>query len=192
VAAIAMRINYARTLLQKSPTRVADELEKIEALARGTTKEIRQMLFTLRPLILETQGLRAALETLVQKLHDTDPTLKVHLELDENAERLDKDAQGMIFYVVEEAVGNARKHAQATDIWIMTHRDDSSYLIEVQDNGKGFDVGKVQANYDKRGSLGMVNMSERAEVMKAKLSIASAVGQGTRVMLRFPLERIQS
>lgn len=192
VAAIAMRVNYARTLLQKSPVRVSEELEKIEALARSTTKEIRQMLFTLRPLILETQGLKAALETLVQKLHDTAPELNVHLQLDENAEKLDKDSQGMIFYVVEEAVGNARKHAQATDIWIIARRDNESYLIEVRDNGKGFDVGKVQASYDKRGSLGMVNMSERAEVLKAKLSIASATGQGTRVMLRFPLERIQS
>jgi signal transduction histidine kinase len=192
VAAIAMRVNYARTLLEKSPARVAEELEKIETLARTTTKEIRQMLFTLRPLILETQGLKAALETLVQKMHDTDPTLSVHLQLDENAEKLDKDSQGMIFYVVEEAVGNARKHAEATDIWIGARRDDDTYLIEVRDNGKGFDVGKVQASYDKRGSLGMVNMSERAEVLKAKLSIASATGQGTRVMLRFPLERIQS
>jgi signal transduction histidine kinase len=191
VAAIAMRVNYARTLLQKSPARVPEELEKIETLARATTKEIRQMLFTLRPLILETQGLRAALETLVQKMHDNDPNLNVHLELDANAEKLDKDAQGMIFYVVEEAVGNARKHAQATDIWIRSTRDTATYLIEVIDNGKGFDVGKVQSNYDKRGSLGMVNMSERAEVMKAKLSIASAAGQGTHVMLRFPLERIQ-
>jgi signal transduction histidine kinase len=191
VAAIAMRVNYARTLLQKSPARVPEELEKIETLARSTTKEIRQMLFTLRPLILETQGLKAALETLVQKLHDTEPALNVHLDLDENAEKLDKDAQGMIFYVIEEAVGNARKHAQATHIWIGARRDNDAYLIEVRDNGKGFDVGKVQANYDKRGSLGMVNMSERAEVMKAKLSIASAVGQGARVMLRFPLERIQ-
>jgi signal transduction histidine kinase len=192
VAAIAMRINYARTLLLKSSARVPEELEKIETLARLTTKEIRQMLFTLRPLILETQGLRAALETLVQKLHDTDPTLNVHLELDENAERLDKDAQSMVFYVIEEAVGNARKHAAAADIWISAHRDDDTYLIEVRDNGKGFDVSKVQVNYDKRGSLGMVNMSERAEVLKGKLSIASAVGQGTRVMLRLPVERIPS
>ncbi|NTU63613.1 MAG: hypothetical protein HGB05_09455 [Chloroflexi bacterium] len=178
--------------LQRSPARVPEELEKIETLARSTTKEIRQMLFTLRPLILETQGLGAALETLVQKLHDTEPTLNVHLELDENAEKLDKDSQGMIFYVIEEAVGNARKHAQATDIWIGARRETATYLIEVRDNGIGFDVAKVQANYDKRGSLGMVNMSERAEVLKAKLSIASAMGQGTRVMLRFPLERIQS
>jgi len=192
VAAIAMRINYARNLLLKSSARVPEELEKIETLARATTKEIRQMLFTLRPLILETQGLRAALETLVQKLHDTEPTLNVHLELDENAEKLDKDAQSMVFYVVEEAVGNARKHAAAADVWISARRDNDTYLIEVRDNGKGFDVSKVQVNYDKRGSLGMVNMSERAEVLKGKLSIASAVGQGTRVMLRLPVERIPS
>ncbi len=191
VAAIAMRLNYARTLLLKSSARVPEELEKIETLARSTTKEIRHMLFTLRPLILETQGLKAALETLAQKLHDTDPDLNMHLELDGDVEKLDKDAQGMIFYVIEEAVGNARKHAEAADIWISTCRDDDTFLIEVRDNGKGFDVSKVQANYDKRGSLGMVNMSERAEVLKAKLSIASAVGQGTRVMLRLPLERIQ-
>ncbi len=190
VAAIAMRINYTRNLLQRDPSRVPEELEKIEELARNTTKEIRQMLFTLRPLVLETQGLMAALETLVQKLHDTEPNLAVHLELDEWAEKLDKNAQGMIFYIVEEAVGNARKHAQANDIWIRTHRDNGDYSIEVQDNGRGFDVGKVQSNYDKRGSLGMVNMYERAEVMKAKLSIASAIGQGTRITMRLPFDQV--
>ena len=191
VAAIAMRINYTRNLLQRDPARVPEELEKIEALARSTTKEIRQMLFTLRPLVLETQGLKAALETLVQKLHDTDPSLQVHLELDELVEKLDKTAQGMTFYIVEEAVGNARKHAQANTIWIRSHRTNGDYVIEVQDNGRGFDVGKVQSNYDKRGSLGMVNMYERAEVMKAKLSIASAIGQGTRISIRMPIAQVK-
>ncbi len=90
--------------------------------------------------------------------------------------------------MVEEAVGNARKHSQAKDIWIRTHAVNGDYIIEVQDNGLGFDVAKVQSNYDKRGSLGMVNMHERAEVLNAKLSIASAIGQGTRVSMRLPLE----
>ena len=191
VAAIAMRVNYARALLQKSPARVPEELEKIETLARATTKEIRQMLFTLRPLILETQGLKAALEALAQKVQETTPSLTVEVKLDPIAEKLDKDVQSMIFYVVEEAVGNARKHAEASRILIRSGREGSEYIVEVRDNGKGFDVGKVQANYDKRGSLGMVNMSERAEVVKGKLSIASAAGQGTRVSLRFPAERLK-
>jgi signal transduction histidine kinase len=191
VAAIAMRLNYTRTLFQRDRVRVPEELEKLEELARNTTKEIRHMLFTLRPLVLETQGLKAALETLVQKLHETDPDLQVHLELDDLAEKLDKDIQGMMFYVVEEAVGNARKHAEAHNVWIRTTPNGRDYLIEVQDDGKGFDVGKVQANYDQRGSLGMINMHERAEVLNAKLSIASAIGQGTRVTMRLPLERVQ-
>jgi signal transduction histidine kinase len=191
VAAIAMRVNYARALLAKTPARVPEELEKIETLARATTKEIRQMLFTLRPLILETQGLKAALEALAQKIHETTPGLIVTVQLDPIAEKLDKDVQSMIFYVVEEAVGNARKHAEASKIVIRSGREGGEYVVEVRDNGKGFDVGKVQANYDKRGSLGMVNMTERAEVVKAKLSIASAAGQGTRVSLRFPVERLK-
>jgi signal transduction histidine kinase len=98
----------------------------------------------------------------------------------------------MTFYVVEEAVGNARKHAEAKNVWVRTYSDGESYIVEVKDDGKGFDVAKVQSNYDKRGSLGMINMHERAEVLKAKLSIASAMGQGTRVSMRIPIDRVQS
>ncbi len=191
VAAIAMRLNYTRNLFSRDTSRVPEELEKLEELARGTTKEIRHMLFTLRPLVLETQGLRAALETLVQKLHDTDPLLNVQLDLDSQLENLDKDAEGMIFYIIEEAVGNARKHAQAQNIWVRSLTDNDTYLIEIKDDGVGFDVAAMQSTYDKRGSLGMLNMSERSEVMSAKLSIASAIGQGTRVSIRLPLDRVK-
>jgi signal transduction histidine kinase len=158
VAAIAMRINYTRNLLQRDPSRVPEELEKIEELARNTTKEIRQMLFTLRPLVLETQGLKAALETLVQKLHDTDPTLAVHLELDDLAETLDKNAQGMIFYIVEEAVGNARKHAQASSIWIRTHRLNGDYVISAG-----------RRSFESRSNLELQSICTNGPVMKAKL-----------------------
>ena len=191
VAAIAMRLNYTRNLFKRDPSKVLEELEKLEELARNTTKEIRHMLFTLRPLVLETQGLRAALETLVQKLHDTDPQLNIQLELDNQLENLDKDAAGMIFYVVEEAVGNARKHSHAKNVWIRSQSEADAYVIDVKDDGVGFDVAAVQSTYDKRGSLGMLNMSERSEVMSAKLSIASAIGQGTRVSMRLPLDRVQ-
>ena len=175
----------------RDTSRVPEELEKLEELARNTTKEIRHMLFTLRPLVLETQGLRAALETLVQKLHDTDPQLNVQLDLDRQLENLDKDAEGMIFYIIEEAVGNARKHSQAQNVWVRSLTENGAYMIEVKDDGVGFDVAAMQSTYDKRGSLGMLNMSERSEVMSAKLSIASAIGQGTRVSIRLPLERVE-
>ncbi|HLF26760.1 MAG TPA: GAF domain-containing sensor histidine kinase [Anaerolineae bacterium] len=187
VAAIAMRLNFTRTLLKRNPSRVEDELEKLEELARKTTKEIRHMLFTLRPLVLETQGLVAALEQYVQKLHDSDDSIEVILDAIRLSDRVGKDAQGVIFYIIEEAVGNARKHAQARHIWIRLLEDSRQLTAEVRDDGVGFEVQAVQASYDKRGSLGMVNMHERAQLINGTLSVASAPGQGTRVVLSMPI-----
>lgn len=188
VAAIAMRLNYTRTLLKRSPARAEEEIEKIEDLARRTTKEIRYMLFTLRPLVLETQGLVPALEQYVQKFKETDDSVEIILEAGRITDRVSRDAQGAIFYIVEEAVGNARKHAQAQHIWINLHEDSSQLTAEVRDDGIGFEVQAVQKSYDQRGSLGMVNMTERAALVKGTLSVASAPGEGTHVTLVMPLK----
>jgi len=187
VAAIAMRLNFVRTLLKRNPTRVDEEIEKIEDLARKTTKEIRHMLFTLRPLVLETQGLVPALEQYVQKLHETDDSIEIFLEANKMSDRVGKDTQGVIFYIIEEAVGNARKHSQAKHIWVRLYENSNEFVAEVRDDGMGFDVQMVQAAYDRRGSLGMVNMNERATLVKGALSVASAPGQGTRITLTMPL-----
>lgn len=187
VAAIAMRLNFTRTLLKRNPSRVEDEIEKIEDLARKTTKEIRHMLFTLRPLVLETQGLAPALEQYVKKLRESDDTIDVILELGHLTDRVSKDSQGTLFYIMEEAVGNARKHSQARHIWIRLYEETTQLIAEVQDDGVGFEVQAVQATYDKRGSLGMINMYERAQLINGVLTLASAPGKGTRVTVTLPL-----
>lgn len=189
IAAIAMRLNYARTLLEKDndARQAAEELTRIEELARRTTKEIRHMLFTLRPLILETQGLQAALEQYITKLAETDRT-PVHLTAQPEIDQvLDQNTQGVIFYIIEEAIGNARKHAKAENIWVRLYVKDGLFVAEVEDDGQGFDVDAVQMSYDERGSLGMTNMHERAELVSGELAIASAPGKGTRIRLTVPL-----
>lgn len=189
IAAIAMRLNYVRRMMEADPDQAREELARLEELARQTTKEIRHMLFTLRPLILETQGLRAALAQYVAKRAETDP-LPIHLEAPEGVdERLDKDAQGVIFYIVEEAISNARKHANADNIWVRLRVEDDTFIAEVEDDGQGFDLDAVLADYTTRGSLGMTNMFERAELVGGRLDIHTAPGQGTRVVLTVPLEK---
>ncbi len=189
IAAIAMRTNYVRALLEKRPEEVPEELARIEELARRTTKEIRQMLFTLRPLILETQGLCAALEQYIAKRAETDP-LPIHLEAQESVDQLlDRDQQGMAFYIIEEAMSNTRKHARAHNIWIRLKIEGNAFVAEVEDDGVGFDTSVLDDGYERRGSLGMLNMRERAELAGGRLEVRSAPGQGTRVILRIPLER---
>jgi len=188
IAAIAMRVNYVRSLLETNPEDVADELARIEELARQTTKEIRHMLFTLRPLILETQGLQAALAQYIAKRAETDP-LPIHLEAPPGVDEvLEKDAQGVIFYIIEEAISNARKHARADNVWVRLSQQGNAFVAEVEDDGQGFDLDAVMEDYTLRGSLGMTNMHERAELVGGRLEIHTAPGQGTRVVLTIPLE----
>jgi signal transduction histidine kinase len=167
-----------------------DELTKIEDLARRTSKEIRHMLFTLRPLVLESQGLTAALQAMADKMKETFEQ-NVIIQVDENlASQLEMGKTGVIFYIAEEAVNNARKHAQAAHIWVrlkpLPKQADIAFL-EIADDGLGFDVEAVNKSYDKRGSLGMVNLRERSELVNGILHIESAPGKGAKIQVFIPL-----
>jgi signal transduction histidine kinase len=189
IAAIAMRTNFARRQLSRDPESAKQELEKVETMARTTTREIRHMLFTLRPLILESQGLTAALRQFAEKVRDTH-NQKVHLEAELEAEQeLSQASQVALFYIIEEAVTNAYKHAAAENIWIRLVREEAGVLAEVSDDGVGFNVGEVDAHYELRGSLGMVTMRERAELLAGSLEIASEQGRGTTIRVHIPSDQ---
>ena len=187
VAAIAMRVNFARRLLERDEKAAAEELFKIEDLARRTTKEIRHMLFTLRPLVLESSGLIAALESMAVKMHETYGQNVVVQAEQEVVSELEMNKQAVAFYIAEEAVNNARKHAQADTIWIRLRKiQEDLGLLEIEDNGLGFDLNSVDSNYENRGSLGMINMRERAELVNGIIQINSAVQKGTRIRVLIP------
>jgi signal transduction histidine kinase len=187
VAAMAMRINLARRMLAKDAKLAGDELVRVEDLAHRTTKEIRHMLFTLRPLILESQGLHAALQSMADKMKET-YAQQVSIDIDEHiVSQMEMGKQGVLFYIVEEAVNNARKHANASNIWVrLKPVENNMALLEIVDNGLGFDVESINRAYDKRGSLGMVNLRERSELVNGHLEVKSAFGQGTTVQVYIP------
>jgi signal transduction histidine kinase len=112
-------------------------------------------------------------------LVSVDPALVPELEIGK---------QGVIFYIADEAVTNARKHATAEHIWIrLKSIQEDLALLEIEDDGVGYDVEAVDASYEHRGSLGMVNMRERSELLNGILKIDSARGKGTRVRVLIPL-----
>ncbi len=190
VAAMAMRLNITRRMLAKDVKSATEEIIKLEDLAHRTTKEIRHMLFTLRPLILESQGLAAAVQSMSDKMMETF-SQKVVVNIEERVTtQLEMGKQGVIFYIIEEAVNNARKHAAAETIAVrLTQMEVGIALLEINDNGVGFDVKAMSQAYDKRSnsSLGMVNLRERAELVNGLLQIDSAEGKGTKVQVYIPL-----
>jgi signal transduction histidine kinase len=188
VAAMAMRINLTRRMFDKDAKSALNELVKIEDLAHRTTKEIRHMLFTLRPLILESQGLTAALESMAEKIRETFGQ-NVVIEVNEKiVADMEMGKQGVVFYIVEEAVNNARKHAAASNIWVrLKQLEPGLALLEIQDDGIGFDVQAMNKAYDKRSSLGMINLRERTEMVNGLLNIQSKHSKGTLVQVYVPL-----
>jgi signal transduction histidine kinase len=188
IAAIAMRANFARRLMLRDLDAASEEILKVEDMARHTTKEIRHMLFTLRPLLLESRGLVAALGQLADKMEDTHGK-RVELYTDTNVTRgMDLSRQAVIFFIAEEAIMNATKHAEASAINVRLSRPArDQFLLKVADDGVGFNVGAVDADYEQRGSLGMVNMRERSELIAGNLIVESAEGQGTTITLMVPI-----
>jgi signal transduction histidine kinase len=190
VAAMAMRLNIIKRMLTKDVNAAGEEITKLEELAQRTTKEIRHMLFTLRPLILESQGLTAALKSMSDKMRET-YNQNVTVSIDEKiVEQLEMGKQGVIFYIIEESVNNARKHASAETIAVRLRPVDNGIaLLEIVDNGVGFDMKAMNEAYLKRAnsSLGMVNLRERAEMINGFFQMDSVPGKGTKVQVYIPL-----
>lgn len=187
LAAITMTLGFIKRLYEKEPERVVPELDKLAMLASRANHEVRTLLFELRPLVLETQGL---LPTLHQYLERFEPGSepKIILEGQDGIGPLTKRVQGTLFNIVQESVNNAIKHAQAQHIWIRIQKQGEDVLLTIQDDGRGFDLQSVKASYDQRGSFGLLSLEERARLVGGTAEIVSAVGAGTTVRVLVPLE----
>ena len=94
-----------------------------------------------------------------------------------------------MFYIIEEALGNARKHSKASNINVRLWNEDGLVVTRIQDDGVGFAVDEVMGNYETRGSLGMINMRERAETIDGSIQVNSSPGRGTAITIVVPLDR---
>ena len=191
VAGMLMRLDFVKKALTRDPSLVEEEMAKLIELGQRASHQMRTLLFRLRPLVLETQGLVPALETFLTRLRKEEAGITFHLEVrtergDDQLTRRDPKDEAAIFAIVQEAVKNALKHAQADNIWVRLAEQAGELMVMVQDDGAGFDTAAVESGYEQRGSLGMVNIRERAELVGGRLTLKSAPGQGTEVMIRVP------
>jgi signal transduction histidine kinase len=187
LAAIRMNVQFTRKLLIHEPNKVDAELADMLPVVDRALKQVRTLLFDLRPATLEAEGLVPALEFYAQQLEGTED-FRVIVDPGGFDGRLAGRAEKEIFSVVREALGNIKKHAQARHVWINLSIDDGRLSVVVRDDGVGFDVTQVDPAKGREGSLGMINMRERAEMLGGQLSISSATGQGTTVTLSVPLD----
>lgn len=186
LAAALMNVRFMNEEVSKHKVVPQSDLVLLERVISKALYQVRTMLFDLRPVILETRGLGAALESYAKRLRQ-EGTGKLHLSVDRRLDRLPPRSETVVFAIIREALNNVRRHARAKNVWLRVTRDDASLLVTVEDDGQGFDVALVERVYAERGSIGLLSMKERADAVGGKVTIDSEVGRGTRVVLTVPL-----
>ena len=188
MAAMILNIDMARRHLASGPEKMSTELNFLESLAQEANQEIRDLLFNLRPLVLETHGLIAALRQLVERLQPH-ATFRLHLDVSRLPDDpIDLRIAGTLFVIIQEALNNIQKHSQAEDVWVRLGAGPNLW-VEVADDGRGFDVKATEANYARMGSFGLLNMRERARLIDGQTEIISprpGHKNGTMVRVEVP------
>jgi signal transduction histidine kinase len=156
-------------------------VDELRALVVATLQDVRRLAVQLRPKALDDFGLVAALERLVQTFSESSG-INTELEANIGEERLPSDVETTIYRIVQEALTNIVKHADATSVSILVVRRDALVTAVIEDNGRGFDPAT-----ERDDSLGLEGMRERVELHDGRLTIEAAPGSGTTLRIEVPL-----
>jgi signal transduction histidine kinase len=174
---IALGARTARKLLDLDPNRLAEPLDYVLSLAEAGLSEMRALIFDLRPNALAEEGLVAALGKQMAALQARH---RIQMQTDFCEEpALPLTTKEALYWIAREALHNTVKHAQATEVNVRVEYETSTLLLEIRDNGAGFDPHKAYP-----GHLGLQSMRERTERLGGTLHLMSKQGQGTSVQVR--------
>jgi signal transduction histidine kinase len=176
---LRLTADAAATLLDRDPARAAVELDNVRQLAADATGELRAIVVGLRPVDLAGDGLAVALRKQVDLL-DRVHTASVRFTGDVPI-GLSQARQEAAYRIAQEAMHNALRHGNPSEVRIALSVQDGKALLEIADDGAGFDTDATSA-----GRLGLASMRERAAAVGGRLSVTSVPGGGTTVRLVVP------
>ena len=193
LTAIGMGLRGLSTALTNNRNRdqAITTLRRLETLSADSLHELQRLIADLRPSHLDDLGLPAALRWYSGKVQER-TELKVKVEIEGDEIPISSAMKIAIFRIVQEALNNITKHAQAKDVYIRLAYQPPHVLVSVRDDGIGFDLDTVRLSRARRPSLGLVGMHERAALVGGEVSIQSSPGQGTLVEAILPIHSEES
>jgi signal transduction histidine kinase len=168
----------ARQNINAEDERAAEALREIEDMARQALKDLRLLLYQLRSPLLEYEGLVSALRYRLDAV-EARAGIKTRLIAPSEVE-LSAEAEEDAYRIAIEALNNSLKHARATEVIVELRPEAEALIISITDNGIGFDESSIS----RTGGLGLAGMQERAARLGGSISVRSARGAGTTVILR--------
>ncbi len=187
---LVLKIGVAQKLATQGKDReLKKELNAISDQLRRDARDVRRIIFALRPVDIETIGFLAALQKFIKEfgtVHD----LEIAFNVVGDCNHLPPKLETALFRLTQEALNNVRKHAQAKQVSIDLQVDQRGATLNVRDDGLGFDLQSALAAARARGSVGIVQMRERAERAGGTFVIETAPGKGTAIQVKLPLREM--
>jgi two-component system sensor histidine kinase DegS len=177
------QVEYLERLMDTDVKQAHAELSLLRELLRRELGAIRAFITQLRPATVDELGLEGAIGESLDHLRALSG-LTATTELVAPASRLTSNQRTVVLRVAQEALQNVRKHASAHNVKVATRLEDHAWVLEVRDDGRGFDIGAVAARG--RRNFGLQFMRERAELIGAQLDVRSRPDGGTVVRLAIP------
>jgi signal transduction histidine kinase len=188
LSAISMSLEHLERLsINANPQVVQNEIGALHNLVHQARRATHGMLLDARPLALETEGLVAALNQYVSQLQISE-NFNIHFKATNKAQYNTK-VNGTIYSIVQEAIHNIRRHANAENVWLTLDNNNSGFTVTIRDNGQGFHISAIDSPEDNHATFGIKNMREQAESIGATLQIDSGTdmpNRGTIVQLNLP------
>ena len=169
-------------------TRIEGHVQDLKSIAEDMLANIHRLIADLRPSLLDDIGLVAAIEWYGEqrlKPHGISFRLLEHTL----PERLPSPVETVLFRIVQEGLTNIVRHARASSVTVRLLQEQDEVMLEIRDDGVGFDPQLLEAPEANGRGLGLRGMRERAMILGGSLEIESAVGKGTTVRIRFPTYR---
>lgn len=186
LANTVMRLQFIEQLYTRQPEEVPGEFARLRTALQASVNDVRRFMFNLRPASLSDAGLLPTLKQYVQDYREQFD-VPVELNLPENLV-LSANQELVVFRIVQEALQNIHKHAEATKIDInLQRRPNGPLTLTITDDGRGFNPKEVRQ--DRPSSRGLVSMRERAATVGATLTIDSKPGTGSTITLVMPMPK---
>ena len=182
---IALKQRIQMVQKNKGVTLKEEGLSALETLTEQTIEDLRRTTRALRPIYLEDLGLVTALEMLTRETENATNT-KVTFSFQGDERRLTPSVELALYRIVQEALSNVARHAQASQAFMRVSYGKDSLTLEVSDNGVGFQVPESPGEFAPSGHFGLLGLYERAELIGASLNINSEAGKGTNLIIKLP------
>lgn len=174
-----------RKLETDSPVR--ERLSDISEIATHAIKEARSITSNLRPVELDRLGLRIAVQSMFDRVEEN-ADIQIESEITALEHNWVPQDEINIFRIIQEALNNAIKHSDAKTIRIDANKYTHDFIINISDNGIGFDLSEVLKGTRKSG-LGIDSLHERIHLLNGKLTVSTAPSKGTTLRFEFPIKK---